>query len=111
MSVNRRDGLRAGCAPLAAIAKSQLWVEELLAGGSFAEIAKRESKGERQIRLLFPLAFMLPATVRGLIDGVPVATTITELANSRGVAFGRLSADSYRLSDIAPVRGQRDNDS
>ena len=50
---------------LAAIGKARLWLEEILAGGTFAEIAKREGKGGRQIRLLLPLAFVPPATVRG----------------------------------------------
>ena len=44
------------------------------------EIAKREGKGERQIRLLTPLAFVSPATVRGTIDGSISATSVTELA-------------------------------
>jgi hypothetical protein len=69
-------------AVLAAIGKARLWVEEILAGGSFAEIARREGKGERQIRLLAPLAFVPPAMVRGLIDGAVRTATITELAKS-----------------------------
>jgi hypothetical protein len=69
-------------AALAAIGKARLWLEEVLAGGSFAAIANREGKGERQIRLLMPLAFVPPQTVRGLIDGAACAATVTEMAKS-----------------------------
>jgi site-specific DNA recombinase len=67
---------------LAAIGKARLWLEEILAGGTFAEIAKREGKGERQIRLPLPLAFVPPATVRGLIDGTATVTGVTEMAKN-----------------------------
>lgn len=69
-------------AALVAIGKARLWLEDILAGGSFAEIAKKEAKGERQIRLLLPLAFVPPATVRGLIDGTVTGATVTEMAKS-----------------------------
>jgi hypothetical protein len=69
-------------AALAAIGKARLWFEEILAGGTVAEIAKREGKGERQIRLLMPLAFVPPATARRLIDGAAGVATVTEMANS-----------------------------
>jgi hypothetical protein len=75
---------------LVAIGKARLWVDELLTGGSFSQIAKREGKGERQIRLLLPLAFVPPATVRGLIDGAPAPTTITELAKSVPIAWSQV---------------------
>jgi hypothetical protein len=69
-------------AALAAIGKAHLWLEEILAGSTFAEIARREGKGERQIRLLLPLAFAPPATVRGLIDGTAAPATVTEMARN-----------------------------
>jgi DNA invertase Pin-like site-specific DNA recombinase len=69
-------------AALAAIGKARLWVKEILAGGSPAAIAKREGKGERQIRLLLPLAFTPPRMVREMIDGRASVTGITELAKS-----------------------------
>jgi hypothetical protein len=69
-------------AALAAISKAHLWLGEILAGGTFAEIAKREARGERQIRLLLPLAFIPPATVQGLIDGTAAPATVTEMAKS-----------------------------
>jgi DNA invertase Pin-like site-specific DNA recombinase len=67
-------------AVLTAIGKARNWVDDLLAGGNCTEIAKREGKGERQIRLLTPLAFMPPIVVRGLIDGAVVPKTVTDLA-------------------------------
>jgi site-specific DNA recombinase len=67
---------------LAAIGKARLWLEEILNGGSFTDIAKRQGKGERQIRLLVPLAFMPPGAVRGLIDGAMVPATVTAMAKS-----------------------------
>ena len=71
-------------AALAAIGKACLWLEEILAGGSLAEIATREGKGERQIRLL---AFVPPATVRDLINGIAPAVTVTEMAKSVPLAW------------------------
>jgi hypothetical protein len=41
---------------LTAIGKARLWIDEIVGGGSFAEIASREGKCERQIRLLARLA-------------------------------------------------------
>jgi hypothetical protein len=73
---------------LAAIGKAHLWLEEILGGSTFAEIAKREAKGERQIRLLLPLAFAPPATVRGLIDGTAAPGTVTEMAKTVPLIWG-----------------------
>jgi hypothetical protein len=73
---------RARDAVLAAIGKARLWIDEILAGSSFAQIAKREGKGERQIRLLAPLAFVTPTMVRGLVEGAPPLLTVTEMAKS-----------------------------
>jgi site-specific DNA recombinase len=67
---------------LIAIAKARVWVDELADGRSLIDIATREGKGERQIRLLMPLAFVSPQTVRRLIDGVPPIPTATDLAKS-----------------------------
>src|SRR5450830_1034020 len=56
---------------LTAIAKARGWVDDIRLGriASFAEIAKREDQGERQIRLLAPLAFVSPRAA-GLTDRV-----------------------------------------
>ena len=44
-------------------------MDEITNGASFAVIAQREGKSERHIRLLAPLAFVPPITVRTLIEG------------------------------------------
>jgi site-specific DNA recombinase len=48
---------------LGAIAKARIWIDDLIEGriSSFAEIAEREGKVARHIRLLAPLAFVSPA--------------------------------------------------
>jgi site-specific DNA recombinase len=76
---SRRDTL------LMAIAKARGWIDELAHGrvGSFAALARREGKAERQIRLLVPLAFLSPQIVSGLLDGTaPAGVTITALARA-----------------------------
>jgi site-specific DNA recombinase len=65
---------------LGAIGRARRWVDEIMAGGTIAGIASREGKGERQIRLLVPLAFVSPQMVRRLIEDVPPIPTTTELA-------------------------------
>jgi site-specific DNA recombinase len=50
---------------------------------SFAEIAAREGKVERHIRLLTPLAFIPPRTLAAIIDGTgPHDATVTALAQA-----------------------------
>jgi len=68
--------------PLAAIAKARIWIEEMCAGrtSSFAEIAKREGKCERHIRLLAPLAFVAPFLVTDLLKGSAPANGVTKAA-------------------------------
>ena len=67
---------------LTAIAKARFWVDEIMSGASIIDIANREGKGSRQIRLLMPLAFVSPDVVRRLIDGDIEGKTVTELANA-----------------------------
>jgi hypothetical protein len=47
------------------------WIEDLRLGrvASLAEIADRESLGERYVRLLVPLAFVAPRIVAAIADG------------------------------------------
>jgi site-specific DNA recombinase len=74
-----RDGL------LTAIAKARGWVEDLLGNrvASFAEIAAREGKTERYIRLLASLAFTSPRSITALIDGIaPADLTVAGLAKA-----------------------------
>jgi len=75
---------------LTAIAKARAWVGDLIDGraASFAEIAQREGKVERHIRLLAPLAFVSPNIVREIIDGsAPSGLTATSLAKCLGHAW------------------------
>jgi site-specific DNA recombinase len=73
---------------LVAIAKARAWVHDLIDGraASFAEIAKREGKVERHIRLLAPLAFVSPRLLSKIIDGAASPDlTVTGLA--QGLAY------------------------
>ena len=63
MKPGRRDLL------LIAIAKARRWIKDMERGDSFADIARREAKGERHIRHLAPLAFVSPRIVTAIIDG------------------------------------------
>jgi site-specific DNA recombinase len=77
LSPESRDAL------LTAIAKARGWIEDLVEGRitSFAEIAKREGKVERHIRLLFPLAFVSPRIIGAIMDSsAPPDLNVTGLA-------------------------------
>jgi site-specific DNA recombinase len=70
---------------LIAIAKARSWIDGITSGQvkSFADIATKEKKVERYIRLLAPLAFTAPSIVQSIIDGTaPANLTVTELAKS-----------------------------
>ena len=63
-------GIKNREALLTAIARAGGWVEDLVADRTtISEIAKREGKGERHIRLLLSLAFTSPFVVKTLADG------------------------------------------
>ena len=77
MKPESRDAL------LTAIAKARSWIDDIRFGrvGSFLEIARREGRGERQIRLLAPLGFLSPRIVAAIADGTaPAPLTVTRLA-------------------------------
>jgi site-specific DNA recombinase len=75
MNADKQDSL------LTAIAKARAWIEDLVAGkASLDEIAKREGKVERHIRLLAPLAFASPTLISRISDGALTSATITGLA-------------------------------
>lgn len=80
-NVGNRDAL------LLAIAKARAWIADLTEGrvNSLADIAKREGKVERHIRLLAPLAFVSPEIIAGIINGSAPPIGVTELA--RKVAY------------------------
>jgi site-specific DNA recombinase len=70
---------------LAAIAKARGWIDDIRLGriASLAEIAKREGRGERHIRLLAPLAFVSPRLIAAILDGTaPADLTVTGLAKA-----------------------------
>jgi site-specific DNA recombinase len=70
---------------LTAIAKARQWVDDLAQGrtATFAQIARREGKVERHVRLLAPLAFLSPRIVAAIIDGTaPADLTVTTLARA-----------------------------
>jgi len=69
MPPSRREAL------LIAIAKARKWVDDVAHGRavSFAAIARREGKIERQVRLRAPLAFLSPRIVSALLDGTAPA--------------------------------------
>jgi site-specific DNA recombinase len=70
---------------LVAIAKARTWVDDLVQGRvhSLAEIARREGKVERHIRLLAPLAFVSPSVLQKIVEGsAPGSVTVTGLARA-----------------------------
>lgn len=76
---NTRDTL------LAAIGRARIWLCDLTDGrvSSFEEIARREGKGERHVRLLAALAFVSPRLVAAIIEGnAPAGLTVTGLARA-----------------------------
>jgi site-specific DNA recombinase len=77
---------------LMAIARARAWVHDLIDGraASFAEIAKREGKVERHIRLLAPLAFVSPRLISDIIDGVASPhLTVTGLAQALASSWAK----------------------
>jgi site-specific DNA recombinase len=70
---------------LAAVTKARSWIDGIASGRvqSFAEIAEREGKVERHIRLLTPLAFIPPRTLAAIIEGTgPHDATVMALAQA-----------------------------
>jgi len=69
---------------LRAIAKARVWIQDLAEGrvASLDEIAEREGKGERYIRLLAPLAFVPPRVIADIIDRAFPPITVTVLAKA-----------------------------
>jgi site-specific DNA recombinase len=68
---------------LLAVARARVWIDDLASGRvrSFADIAKREEKVERHIRLLAPLAFLPPHFVTTIANGTFTQdVTVTMLA-------------------------------
>ena len=78
MPPHTRDAL------LLAIAKARRWVDELARGeASFEDIAAREGKVERHIRVLAPLAFVSPRIIEAVQEGrAALDITVTVLART-----------------------------
>jgi DNA invertase Pin-like site-specific DNA recombinase len=93
LSTETRDTL------LGAIAKARIWIADLVEGrfGSFSEIASREGKVERHIRLLAPLAFVSPRIASEIADSIaPSDLTVTGLA--KRLAYSWAEQENYRSS-------------
>jgi site-specific DNA recombinase len=90
MSQTERDAL------LTAIAKARMWIDDLAEGRvtSFTEIAKREGKVERHIRLLAPLAFVSPRSTSDITNGLALSIAVTELAKRVPYSWGYQQNDS-----------------
>ena len=95
MTTMERDAL------LTAIAKARAWIEDLTEGRvtSFADIAKREGKVERHIRLLTPLAFVSPSVVADIADGVALPLGVIKFAKRLAYAWSeqQLQANFHAL--------------
>ena len=75
---------------LTAIGRARSWVRDLTEAkaGSLQEIAIREGKGERHVRLLASLAFLSPRIIAAIIDGsAPARLTVTGLARALPYAW------------------------
>ena len=86
MKPETRDAL------LTAIAKARVWIDDLVQGraASLGDIAERESKGERHIRLLASLAFVSPALLAAIVEGAPSGnTTVTGLAQRLSYSWAK----------------------
>ena len=89
---------------LSAIAKARTWIDDLVEGrvSSFAEIAEREGKVERHIRLLAPLAFVSPRIISEIIGGTGCPDlTVTALA--KGLAYSWAEQERTRSSALCPL--------
>jgi len=80
---------------LIAIGKARAWIADLAEGraASFAEIAKREGKVERHIRLLAPLAFVSPQLISGIIGGRVPSVAVTALAKQVSWSWAQQRTD------------------
>ena len=76
---------------LTAIANAREWIDDLVSGrvATIGELAHRENRVERHVRLLLPLAFVEPAIVRAIVSGsAPAYLTVTGLAKSAPHSWG-----------------------
>jgi hypothetical protein len=83
MQPSRREAL------LTAIAKARDWVDDVAQGrtATFAQIARREGKTERHVRLLAALAFLSPRVVAAILDGTAPAN-LTAIGLAKRLPWG-----------------------
>jgi hypothetical protein len=76
---------------LTAIARARAWISDLVEGrvALFAEIAKREDKVERHIRLLAPLAFVSPKIIASILNGDTHYYGVTDFAKRLTYGWSR----------------------
>ncbi len=77
---------------LAAIGRARVWLKKLTDGETISDIAKRDGRSERQIRILLNLAFLPPSQVKVILDGSVPVDTITNVARSVPVEWPELAA-------------------
>jgi site-specific DNA recombinase len=94
MSVDER------CVILTAIARARAWTADLIEGRatSFTEIAQREGKVERHIRLLAALAFVSPRIIADIADGIRPSIALSDLAKHLPYCWARQEVYSQRGS-------------
>ena len=75
---------------LTAIAKARSWIEDIVEGRavSLAQIAAREGRGERHIRMLAPLAFVSPKLVSEIVDGCAPASLTSPVWQRHSLIYG-----------------------
>jgi site-specific DNA recombinase len=98
--------LRTREALLRAIAMARTWINDLVEGrvSTIAEIAEREGKVERHIRLLAPLAFASPRIISMLIDGAaPPDPTVTSLAKRLAYSWAKQENTARQAHNLKVV--------
>lgn len=87
---------RARAALLKATAQSRGWLKELIDGAKLQDIARKDGRSERQIRVLLNLAFLSPSQIRNLLEGAGPVDTITSVARQVPVIWPELALSRQR---------------
>lgn len=77
---------------LGAVGRARAWLRELTDGSTIPDIAKRDGRSERQIRVLLKLAFLPPSRVKAILDGSAPIDTITNVARTVPMEWPELAA-------------------
>lgn len=86
------NDVKAREALLAAVGKARAWLKDLIDGSTIPDIATRDGRSERQIRLLLNLAFLPPSRVKAILDGSAAVDTITNVVRSVPFEWPELAA-------------------